>query len=94
MTESPPKPAVVQSKPTLRRDVFHCHDPKDPRPSEAYRCIICMGAITTPLVKQEVPYRGCVYSYEAHKPCWEGINEGERRMYDKSLLRLLEEGAR
>jgi hypothetical protein len=53
-----------------------------------------MGAITTPLVKQEVPYRGCVYSYEAHKPCWEGINEGERRMYDKSLLRLLEEGAR
>jgi hypothetical protein len=79
---------------TLRHDIFRCFDPKKPEPPAAYRCIVCTGAITTPLVKMDVPYKGCTYSYEAHKACWDGINDNEKRLYDKCLLRLLEEGAR
>lgn len=77
------------SKPVLRRDIFGT---VGRAPS---LCIVCATAANPPppLITMDVTYKGTPYCYVAHKGCWEGISERERRLYDKSLLRLLERGA-
>lgn len=88
--------AALAPKPTLRRDIFHCRPAgvKESTLPSPFLCIVCATPIAQPTVTMDITFKSDQYVYVAHKGCWDGISERERRHYDRALERLLEEGAR